>query len=86
MLPESSKRCHISLWLTIQGKSVPVGTRFLGRFVSVRTQKCRSDPSVEEASPEADKTFEVINTCSNLSKATEGHLMNGAELDTSDPK
>lgn len=83
MLPESSKRCHISLWLTIQGKSVPVGTRFLGRFVSVRTQKCRS---VEEASPEADKTFEVINTCSNLSKATEGHLMNGAELDTSDPK
>lgn len=38
VLPESSKRCHLSLRLTIQGESVPKVTR------SVRTQKGRSDP------------------------------------------
>lgn len=63
-LPESSKRCHLSLRLTVQGESAPKATR------SIRTQKGRSDPSVEEASSEADEAFEVINGVTHLSHAS----------------
>jgi hypothetical protein len=49
ILPESSKRCHTSLRLTIQGESVPKGTRFLGEFFfSVRIQKCGSGEMAQQ--------------------------------------
>lgn len=66
--PVGSEGCHVSFWLT-RGESVFKGTHFWSGFFSVRIQKCRTDPSVEEDSPEADKNFEVINGVTHISSA-----------------
>lgn len=52
-----------------RAESVFKGTHFRSGFFSMRLQKCRTDPSVEEASSEADKNFEVINGVTHISSA-----------------
>lgn len=70
ILPECSRRDHSSFRPTVEGGSVPRETHFLGGIFLVRIQKCVSDPSVEEASPEADRNFEVINGTTHCSPAS----------------
>lgn len=52
-----------------RAESVFKGTHFRSGFFSMRIQKCRADPSVEEASPEADKNLEVINRVIHIRSA-----------------